>query len=755
MYGSSLASTSQSTFSGMNSSSGGGAVVSASEQASADLILLQQNLAKSKRVTTRMTALLTSFDDRLARLDKSVVPIHRSTRDLSKVQRNVEAALLALDSVLGANDLVDREQEIIDRLPDRDGLAVYQASITRLKAAQDSMERNAAAAAAASSGFASVNKGKEKEGTLARMKDLIETGCERLGGLFLETVENVSPKSGWPDITAWDQGTPLPNLIPDEAIHLLKGLLSFIQTIMGEGSPLELDLQNAYGETRGIFMAATLNQVGREAVDGVEVQTRAGNLAAGRMPAFGRRVFGRFLDAMFAMAKSEHALAGTIFGKQLANQVHKSLIQPVMTIFTATGTSVNSAIKKTLTTSSTSVGLAYTCYTELTLSQRIDNFEDWIRNKASRKENELAQLSHAFKATCLRALPDYIEETKKFGQKALSTPQDQTNAGISPTTINVVNFAKQISDFPDTAENFLQTLGDGNWLPGGGVPGSKRGGNNPGGEGGEFALLSKYLGDVIQTLFSALDARARALASVRGKESGGLSASGVLTKSHNNASGPSTASNRQSAGLSAIFMLNNISYVRRELLLNSNVPDLLASNGGAASRRGSASTTQGGSVSMYGGDVNIEDELNKRHRNAKSAYLEIFSPLVSCLMDVGMSGDHHHGASTSLKNVIGVGGNNEKKDTKDRFGRFNEALEDVEALHRIARLDRNETDLRERVKDEVVRMCVPTYASFVKRHDNFSKNPSKYLRVDPAGLQARLESLFEPISKSDRVMGRM
>ena len=125
---------------------------------------------------------------------------------------------------------------------------------------------------------------------------------------------------------------------------------------------------------------------------------------------------------------------------------------------------------------------------------------------------------------------------------------------------------------------------------------------------------------------------------------------------------------------------------------------------------------------MYGGDVNIEDELNKRHRNAKSAYLEIFSPLVSCLMDAGMS--DHHGASSSLKNVIGVGGNNEKKDTKDRFGRFNEALEEIEHLHRIARLDRNESDLRERVKDEIVRMCVPTYTSFVKRHDNFSKSES-------------------------------
>lgn len=309
MYASSRASTS--TFGGLNSAVAGNGVASAQEQASADLVLLQQNLAKSKRVTTRMTALLTSFDDRLARLDKSVVPIHRSTRDLSKVQRNVEAALLAIDSVLGTNDLVDREQEIIDRLPDRDGLGVYQASLTRLKAALDSMEKVAASAGAGggsgnnNGGAAALAgmKGKEKETTLGRVRDLIEMGCERIGGLFLETVEMVSPKTGWPDITAWDQGTPFPALIPQDTDDFLKSQLSFIQTILSKDSPLERDLQKGYGDIRGVYMAATLNQVGREAVDGVEVQTRAGSLAAARMPAFGRRVFGRFLDAMFAIAK--------------------------------------------------------------------------------------------------------------------------------------------------------------------------------------------------------------------------------------------------------------------------------------------------------------------------------------------------------------------------------------------------------------------------------------------------------------------
>lgn len=136
------------------------------------------------------------------------------------------------------------------------------------------------------------------------------------------------------------------------------------------------------------------------------------------------------------LVQSEHALSGVIFEKYMANQIHKYLIPPVLTIFTATGTAVNASLKKTLTMNATSVGIAYTCYTELTTPSRIDTFEDWIRSKAGRKENELVQLSHTFRASCLRALPEFLEETRAFGTKPANT-QDQNFAGISATTVNV------------------------------------------------------------------------------------------------------------------------------------------------------------------------------------------------------------------------------------------------------------------------------------------------------------------------------
>lgn len=139
-----------------------------------------------------------------------------------------------------------------------------------------------------------------------------------------------------------------------------------------------------------------------------------------------------------------------------------------------------------------------------------------------------------------------------------------------------------------------------------------------------------------------------------------------------NMNGPAAPpSHRPSVG--PIFLLNNISFLRRETL-SSSIVDLL-------------------------GDQ-IEDSLNRLHRNAKTAYLEIFSGLVSCLMDAGTE----TGILKSGLGAVGVGPSGEKREVKDRFVRFNEALGDVENVHRVARIDHSEEELRDRLSDEVYRV---------------------------------------------------
>lgn len=128
----------------------------------------------------------------------------------------------------------------------------------------------------------------------------------------------------------------------------------------------------------------------------------------------------------------------------------------------------------------------------------------------------------------------------------------------------------------------------------------------------------------------------------------------------------------------------------------------------------------------------LEDTLNKRMRSAKAPYLDVWSPLVSALLDAGFA--EQTGAAGAIKAGIGAvkgTGGTERRETKDRFVRFHEALEEVEALHAHARIDENDLELRERLRSEVERMVVPTYAKFVQKHrkDNCTSRPFSRLLI--------------------------
>lgn len=163
-----------------------------------------------------------------------------------------------------------------------------------------------------------------------------------------------------------------------------------------------------------------------------------------------------------------------------------------------------------------------------------------------------------------------------------------------------------------------------------------------------------------------------------------------------------TRSLRSRAGLSAIFFLNNISYIRREVL-SSQIGDLLGEG--------------------------CEDLLNKQTRNAKANYLDLYGPLISALLDAGTDTS---GAVGAIKAGIGaVKGGGEKRENKDRFLKFQDALEEVESIHATSKLSEEDSELRERLKGEVERMVVPTYSKFLARHNaDFSKSEFPRCFVD-------------------------
>lgn len=114
---------------------------------------------------------------------------------------------------------------------------------------------------------------------------------------------------------------------------------------------------------------------------------------------------------------------------------------------------------------------------------------------------------------------------------------------------------------------------------------------------------------------------------------------------------------------------------------------------------------------------------------------------MSALLDAGFA--EQSGAAGALKAGLGAvkgAGGTERRETKDRFVRFHEALEEVEAVHQQARFEEGEQELRERLKGEVERMVVPTYAKFVQKHrkDNCAFSFSLYFPLSWRGRKLML-----------------
>ncbi|SGY14202.1 BQ5605_C010g06099 [Microbotryum silenes-dioicae] len=679
------------------------------EQSNADLTLLNQSLAKSKRITDKMTSRLGDFDDRcvrrpctpteeearrltyscglghpsLARLEKSLVPIHKQTGRLTRVSKNLESTLKSIQGLLGHHDLVTNEQELISVGPDPSDLKPYLDAIDRLTIATEAVRKTDA-------------KG---NGALGQMTGLVESGAQQLAAVFRQWVHETSPqidagslydkgmraKAGIQSIcrTPYEKltdsshhsctGKPFPTLTPTFVDSALP-LIAYIRALPEVGPRAFEDLQIAYGQERASFVEAALANASKDVLTDATPMLSASDI---------RRSLGRFLDVMFGLlkllfvfpsAQSEYALLSTVFANvppSTRREIYSNILPPSLSLFYTTGTQLNGVVKKAL---DALVPIAFSTFSEL--QEQIAEFEEWVRIKAARKDNELGELLHAFRGTCLTSLPAMIDTTKQWGARGISA--SESGAGVGTVTFNVVNFMRQLSDNQTVVEGFLNVLGPGNW-GGPKIPVSTRDGDE------EQSLLTRYLNDVLQTLLAALDQRAKGL--------------------------------RARSGISAIFLLNNISFIRREVL-SSQIGDVL-------------------------GEA-CEDALNKLMRTTKASYLEIWSPLVSALLDAGLE---QSGAAGAIKAAVkgGGGGGNERAQTKDRFLRFGDGLQEVENLHAVAKLDEGEQELKERLKGEVERMIVPTYTKFLAKHRNgdFSKNPEKYLKLDADQLEARIQAIFE------------
>ncbi|KAH9887366.1 Cullin repeat-like-containing domain protein [Cubamyces lactineus] len=595
----------------------------------AEIELLEQNLNKTRQISQRMTSILSSFDTRLVKLEKSILPLYNSTQVLTRRANNIESALQKIDEIASYHEGVAAEEALILRGPQPNQLSAYTEVLERMNV---------------SVAFNSTDS-RDK----AR---LVESGAKKLIQLYTKLVAEGS--SGVPP--GGSEFTSVP--FPASLMATLRPLVTFLRTLplpathpshpaaAGIQSALK-DAQKGYGDMRGAWVRKCLETFGKRVVDRAET---IDGVAAGME-------VGKWTENMLAVADEEYNLLlelAPLATPAAISTTYATLISPLTNLFTSTLGSLGSLIKRNL---NKNTFLALSAYSSLTSLQ--PRWNEIMSRRADRKENELKEGLHSIRASCLRSFPEFLADIRMAGLGK----GGELGTGVADFTISTVQYLERMPAVQDAAASALLTLGDGNWKMGEGT----QIGKTKTTEVDEQTVLEHFTYDVVNATVASLLALSRM--------------------------------NKRPA-FGAIFLLNNISYLRTHLLVRprTDIPSILSRPS--------------------------QELLNSNFRTAKAGYFDAnFSPLLQTLIDEKDKG---------------------KSAVKEKFTRFFDLLDEVTERHSMARVLQDDPEGRATVADEAVKLVVPSLQRFIQRNlgKEFSKNPQKYIKMSPEDVESLIKGFY-------------
>uniref|UniRef100_A0A2H8TL34 Exocyst complex component 7 n=1 Tax=Melanaphis sacchari TaxID=742174 RepID=A0A2H8TL34_9HEMI len=108
-----------------------------------NLDAFKEHLQRNSQLSEKMVDILTSFENRLGRLQQTILPIYNEMENLQLKKTNIEKTMFALDRVIMFHDVCPRVESIILGRPNgSDGLNEFLDAMEKLREAQNYFEKN-------------------------------------------------------------------------------------------------------------------------------------------------------------------------------------------------------------------------------------------------------------------------------------------------------------------------------------------------------------------------------------------------------------------------------------------------------------------------------------------------------------------------------------------------------------------------------------------------------------------------------------
>ncbi|XP_019477240.1 exocyst complex component 7 isoform X14 [Meleagris gallopavo] len=418
------------------------------------LSFIKESLEKSDQLTKNMVSILSSFESRLMKLENSIIPVHKQTENLQRLQENVEKTLSCLDHVISYYHVAKDTEKIIKEGP-TGRLEEYLNCMDKIQKAVEYFQDN-----------------NPDSPELNRVKSLFERGKESLESEFrslmtrhtkpvppilildlisgddeMDTQEEMSlehlPESVLHDvirISGWlvengrnqDFMTVYFQIRSVQLDRSIKGLKDhFRKNSSSTGVPYSPAIQNKRKDTP---TKKPIKRPGRDDVFDIEIDA-----------------YIHCVSAFVKLAQSEYQLLTEIVPEHHQKKTFDSLIQESLDNLIMEGDNIVSAARKAIIRHDYSAVL--TIFPILKhLKQMKPEFDQVLQGTAAGTKNKLPGLITSMETTGAKALEEFADNIKNDPDKEYNMPKDGT---VHELTSNAILFLQQLLDFQETAGAML------------------------------------------------------------------------------------------------------------------------------------------------------------------------------------------------------------------------------------------------------------------------------------------------------------
>ncbi|XP_067343265.1 exocyst complex component 7 isoform X4 [Channa argus] len=661
------------------------------------LSFIRENLEKSDQLTKSMVSILSSFESRLMQLENSIIPVHKQTENLQRLQENVDKTLSCMDHVISYYHVAKDTDKIIREGP-TGRLDEYLACIAKIQKAVEYFQDNNPDSPELNTVKARFEKGKEL--LEAEFRNLLNRYSKPVPPILILDAIGVDE-----ELEVQDDGVMehLPQAVLQDIICIAGWLVDYghnqdFMTIYFQIRSNQLDRS-----IKGLKDHFRKNSASSGILYSPAVQTKRKDTPtkkAPKRPGFDHDLrvkhhsdtlnekhgattgkddvldieidsYIHCISAFVKLAQSEYTLLTEIIPEHHQKKTFDSLIQEALDNLMLEGENIVSAARRAIMRHDYSAVLTiFPILKHLKMTK--PEFDATLQGTAASTKNKLPTLITSMETIGAKALEEFADSIKNDPDKEYNMPKDGT---VHELTSNAILFLQQLLDFHETAGAMLasQVLGDTY-----NIPLDPRETSSTSSSTSEFnkRLLSTYICKVLGNLQLNL-----------------LSKSKVY----------------EDSALSAIFLHNNYNYILKSLE-KSDLIQLVT-------------VTQKKAESSY------KELIEQQIQTYQRSWVKVTEHLTDRNMPVFQPG-------TKLKDK-------ERQVIKDKFKGFNDGLEELCKVQKgWAIPDKEQRDF---IRQAQKRVVSDAYRAFLQRCANisFTKNPEKYHKYRPEEVEEMIEKLFD------------